>query len=39
MWIWTDDIGCHLDQIYIAMCIGKNVKLSFHDHFEVLCGL
>jgi hypothetical protein len=39
MWIWTDDIECFLDQIYIAMCIGKPVTSSYHDHFEVLYGL
>jgi hypothetical protein len=35
MWIGTDDIGCCLDQIYIAMCIGKNVTGSFHDNFDL----
>jgi hypothetical protein len=39
MWIGSDDIGCCLDKIYIAMCIGKSLTSSFHDHFEVLCGL
>jgi hypothetical protein len=38
MWIGTDDIRCCLDQIYIAMCIGKNVRGGFHDHFYVLYG-
>jgi hypothetical protein len=38
MWIETDDIGCFLDQIYIAICIGKNLTGSFHDHFDVICG-
>jgi hypothetical protein len=39
MWIWTDDIGFSLDQMYIAMCIGKTVTSSYHDHFEVLYRL
>jgi hypothetical protein len=39
MWIGTDDIECSLDQIHIGMCIGMNVTGSFHDKFEVLCGL
>jgi hypothetical protein len=39
MSIVTDGIWCCLDQIYIAMCIGKNVSGIFHDQFEVLCGL
>jgi hypothetical protein len=39
MWIGTDDIGCCLDQIYIAMCIGKTVTSSFRDNFEVQCGV
>jgi hypothetical protein len=39
IWIGTDDIGCCLDQIYIAMCIGKNVTPSFQVHLEGLCGL
>jgi hypothetical protein len=38
MLIGTDHIGCCLDQIYIAMCIGKNVTGIFHDHFDVLYG-
>jgi hypothetical protein len=29
IWIWTDDTGCHLDQIYIPMWIGKDVRGSF----------
>jgi hypothetical protein len=36
MWIGTYDIGCCLDQIYIAMCIGKNVTGIFHENFDVL---
>jgi hypothetical protein len=39
MWIGTDGISCCLDQIYIAMCIGKKVTGNFHHQFEVLCGL
>jgi hypothetical protein len=39
MRVWTDDTGCCLDQIYIAHCIGKDVRESFPDNFEVLCGL
>jgi hypothetical protein len=39
IWILTDDTGCCLDQIYIAPCIGKDVTGSFHDQFEVICGL
>jgi hypothetical protein len=35
MWIGTDDIRCSLDQIHIAMCIGKNVTGTFHDKFDV----
>jgi hypothetical protein len=35
MWIGTDDIGCSLDQIYIAMCIGMNVTGIFHDNVDV----
>jgi hypothetical protein len=38
MWIWTDDIGFCIDQIYIVMRIGKPVTSSFHEHFEVICG-
>jgi hypothetical protein len=38
MLIGTDDIGCCLDQIYIAMCIVKNVRGSFHEHFDVIYG-
>jgi hypothetical protein len=39
MLIWTDDTECGLDQIYIAMWIGKNVRGIFHDKFEVVYGL
>jgi hypothetical protein len=39
MCIGTDKIGCGLNQIYITRCIGKTVTSSFHDQFEVLCGL
>jgi hypothetical protein len=39
MWIGTDEIGCCLDQKYITRCIGKPVTSSFHDQFEVLCGI
>jgi hypothetical protein len=35
MWIGTEDIGCSLDQIHIAMCIGMNVTGIFHDNFDV----
>jgi hypothetical protein len=35
----TDEIGCCLKQITIAICIRKDVKAIFHDKFEVLCGL
>jgi hypothetical protein len=39
MWIGTDDNGyCH-DQIESAMWIGMYVRGSFHNQFEVLCGL
>jgi hypothetical protein len=38
MLIGTDDIGCCLDQIYIAMCNGNNVTGSYHDYFDVLYG-
>jgi hypothetical protein len=38
MLIGTDDIGSCLDQIYIAVCIGKNETGSYHDHFDVLYG-
>jgi hypothetical protein len=39
MWIGRDDIGCCLEQIYIAMCIGKTMTSRFRDNFEVQCGL
>jgi hypothetical protein len=39
IWIGTDDIWCCLDQLYNAIPIGKDVTGSFHDQFEVLCGL
>jgi hypothetical protein len=39
MWIGTDDIRCCHDQLYIAISIGKDVTGSFHDKFEVICGL
>jgi hypothetical protein len=39
MWIGTDDIKCWIYQLYIAISIGKNVTGSFHEQFEVLCGL
>jgi hypothetical protein len=39
MLIRTDDTECCLEQIYIAMCIGNYVRGSFHDQYEVVCGL
>jgi hypothetical protein len=39
MWIGTDDKGCCNDKIGSAMWIGKHVTGSFHDIFEVICGL
>jgi hypothetical protein len=35
----TDDIGCCLDQIYIAIFIGKDVTGVIHDLFDLLCGI
>jgi hypothetical protein len=35
----TDDIGCCLDQIYIAIFIGTDVAEIIHDIFELLCRL
>jgi hypothetical protein len=29
MWLWTDDTGCYLDQLYNAIWIGKDVRGSF----------
>jgi hypothetical protein len=39
MLIWTDDTECCLEQIYIAMWIGKYVRGIIHNQFEVVCGL
>jgi hypothetical protein len=39
MWIETEEKGCCLDQIESAMWIGKDVRGSFHDQYEVQFGL
>jgi hypothetical protein len=39
MWRATDDKGCCHDQIDSAMWIGKDVKGTFYDKFEVIYAL
>jgi hypothetical protein len=39
LWIGTDVKVCCHDLICSAMWIGKEVTGSFHDQFEVMCGL
>jgi hypothetical protein len=39
LWIGKDVKECCHDLICSAMWIGKGVTGSFHDQFEVICGL
>jgi hypothetical protein len=39
MWIGTDDKGCSHYQCESAISFGSDVTGSFHDKFEVVCGL
>jgi hypothetical protein len=39
MWIWTDDRGWCLDQIESAIWIGKDVKGTLHEKFEIIYAL
>jgi hypothetical protein len=39
VWIGTDVKECCHDQFWSAMWTGIYVTGSFHDQFEVICGL
>jgi hypothetical protein len=39
MCIGTDDKGCWHDKMESDLWIGKDVTGSFHDKFQILCGL
>jgi hypothetical protein len=38
MWIGAGDKECCHDKLECAICIGKDVRGSFYDQYEVKCG-